>query len=35
MKTKKVLFIIAVSALVILSTMALFADKISIGVTHH
>ena len=35
MKTKQVLLIIAVAALIILGTMAFFADKISIGIIHH
>ena len=35
MKIKQVVLILAVSALIILGTMAFFADKISIGVTYH
>lgn len=35
MKTKNVFFVIAISALFIVTLMTFFADKVSIGVTHY
>ena len=35
MKTKSRFFIVAISVVFIFTVMAFFADKISIGVTHH